>query len=230
MRSTTDTRLGTHAAAFGSLGAGLIHFAVTPAHWTEWPPLGAAFGALAVFQTLWALAAFLAPTSRWLLLALPVNLAAIGGWAVSRVWGMPFGPATGVPEGVAIADIVATLLAVFVAVTVAWAWIPRTQYAAVRLGWYRGSLAAVAAVVAVLVGPAVLTGAAGHEHAEGEEHGGAGSHDDGHDDTEPHEDATPHDEVTIDPSPTPSQPADPSSAPTTQDGAGDDHDEVPHSH
>ena len=42
----TDYRLATRAAAIASLGAAVIHFAVTPEHWRDWLPSGLFFASI----------------------------------------------------------------------------------------------------------------------------------------------------------------------------------------
>jgi hypothetical protein len=170
MHKHNDTRLSVQAAALGSLGAGLIHVVVSPGHWQEWAPLGVSFASLALIQIAWAIFAFRAPDSRWLALIIPVNIGTIAIWAVSRIWGLPVGPAAGAPESVVVSGVVATLLEAFVVVTVVSALVPRVQHSVVHSGWYKGALATTAMVVSLLVAPAMLTAAAGHDHSGGEGH------------------------------------------------------------
>ncbi|WP_051442317.1 hypothetical protein [Arthrobacter sp. H14] len=233
MHKYNDIGLSVQAAAFGSLGAGLIHLVLSPAHWEEWAPLGAAFVVLGLVQIVWAFLAFRFPGSRWLALVLPVNIGTIAVWAVSRLWGLPIGPAAGAPENVVVAGIVATLLEVFVTVSVASALVPRVQHSIISPGWYKGVLAVPAVAVTLLVALAILTATGGHEHTEGEERPSHGT-----------EDGQPHN---AEPSPTPettpgqaetglaSPTADPSGGETNDAGppGGDDtadHDEEPHGH
>jgi hypothetical protein len=110
---------------------------------------------------------------------IPVNIGTIAAWAVSRIWGLPIGPGAGTPENAVVAGVVATLLEVFVVVTVASALIPRVEHSVVRSGWYKGALATTAVAVTLLVAPAIITAAGGHDHThvESDRHAPHGSGD-----------------------------------------------------
>jgi hypothetical protein len=87
-----------------SLGAGVIHFAVSGEHydlsWTH----GTFFAVVAWLQLSWAVAVVVRPT-RWLLAAgALLNAGILGVWAVSRVWGVPIGPDAWTPESIGWAD------------------------------------------------------------------------------------------------------------------------------
>ena len=111
-----------------SLGAGVIHFAVSGEHYDLSWAHGTFFAVVAWLQRSWAVAVVLRP-SRWLLTAgVLLNAGILGVWAVSRVWGVPIGPDAWTPESIALSDalasacefgIVALALAVLVRPTMA---------------------------------------------------------------------------------------------------------------
>jgi hypothetical protein len=153
-----DSGLAARLAAFASLGAAVIHFAVVPAHWQEWIPSGLFFVAVALFQLIWA-RMLLARTSTGVLAAGIVgNVGAVALWAVSRTAGAPFGPHAGEPEFVQAAGLCALLLEVYVVMGAGWVWyrgqnpapIPAFANAIVLLGL--GAVIASAATVGVASG------------------------------------------------------------------------------
>ncbi|MFN8070403.1 MAG: hypothetical protein U0R66_01110 [Mycobacterium sp.] len=118
----TDSALAARCAAIASVGAGLIHFAVMPAHFLQWWAAGLFFAVLAVFQLMWAYLAWSRP--RTILLASGIGMnAAVGAlWVASSTVGLPFGPHAGGPETVEAAGICALLLECYVIMGAAWAW------------------------------------------------------------------------------------------------------------
>jgi hypothetical protein len=88
-----------------SAGAGVIHLAMAPSHSGESTIEGLTFLASGFVQI--ALAALLLTRSSRLLLriTLLVNLAFIGVWAMSRVWGLPYGAHAWHPEQVSSVDL-----------------------------------------------------------------------------------------------------------------------------
>lgn len=91
-----------------SLGAGVIHFAVSGEHyelsWTH----GTFFAAVAWLQLSFAIAVVLRPTRRLLAAGVVLNTGVLGVWVMSRVWGAPFGPNPWTPEDVGWADALAS--------------------------------------------------------------------------------------------------------------------------
>lgn len=91
-----------------SLGAAGIHFAMIGPHFDEYWAEGVFFAALAWFQVAWAVGIVLRPSRLLLWVGLAVSAATVGVWAVSRTWGVPFGPHAGVAEEASFVDVLAT--------------------------------------------------------------------------------------------------------------------------
>jgi hypothetical protein len=91
-----------------SLGAAGIHFAMIGVHWSEYWLDGAFFAAIAWFQVAWAVGVVMRPSRMLLIAGALVNAGIIGVWAISRTWGVPFGPHSGVAETASFVDILAT--------------------------------------------------------------------------------------------------------------------------
>ncbi|MBU3751119.1 MAG: hypothetical protein FGM52_11845 [Mycobacterium sp.] len=119
----TDSALAARLAAIASIGAAVIHVAVTPSHWQAWLPAGLFFASVAVFQVIWASAAWVRPGGPLLAAGLLVNGGCVALWVWSRTTGVPFGPHAGEPEAVAAADICALLLQCYAVMGAAWAWL-----------------------------------------------------------------------------------------------------------
>lgn len=118
----TDSALAARCAAIASVGAGLIHFAVMPAHFLSWWAAGLFFAAVAVFQLMWAYLAWSRPRPLLLAAGIAANAGIAGVWVVSSTTGLPFGPHAGGPEAVDAAGICALLLECYVIMGAAWAW------------------------------------------------------------------------------------------------------------
>ncbi len=95
------------AAALLSAGAAAIHASVAGPHFDEGALYGLLFVATALFQAGWA-ALVLAPSVRLLGAGVVVNAGVIGAWAVSRTFGLPYGPEPWTAEPVAPLDLAAT--------------------------------------------------------------------------------------------------------------------------
>jgi hypothetical protein len=87
-----------------SLGAGVIHFAVSGEHYDLSWVHGTFFAVIAWLQISWAIAVVLRPTRRLLTAGVLLNAGIIGVWAMSRIWGVPVGPNAWTPETVSLAD------------------------------------------------------------------------------------------------------------------------------
>ena len=96
--------------AAASAGAGAIHFAMISPHWSEYWIDGAFFAVIAWFQLAWAVGVVLRPSRLLLVAGAAVSAFTIGTWAITRTWGTPFGPHSGVAEGASFVDILATAL------------------------------------------------------------------------------------------------------------------------
>lgn len=170
MEQRTDTRLAVLVAASASVGAGLIHLAVTPEHWQKFVFSGIFFLAIALFQFLWAPAVFRFPRHRRkvMILGTVVNLASMILWAASRIWGPPLGPAAGIPEMVGVPGVVATMLEAVVVIQVLWFLLPREQPAVLSAGGYRfASLSTVLLMAALVIFGTSAALTRDHEHVNG---------------------------------------------------------------
>jgi hypothetical protein len=87
-----------------SLGAGVIHFAVSGEHYDVSWAHGTFFAVVAWLQLSWAVAVVLRPTRSLLSTGVFLNAGILGVWAVSRVWGVPIGPDAWTPESIALSD------------------------------------------------------------------------------------------------------------------------------
>src|SRR5690349_13112791 len=73
------------------VGAGAVHFALAPAHFGESTVEGVGFLVAAWLQIALAVAVLLRPTRAVIFTVIGVSAASIGAWALSRIWGLPFG-------------------------------------------------------------------------------------------------------------------------------------------
>jgi hypothetical protein len=89
-----------------SLGAAAVHFAMTPQHASESIVHGVGFVVAGWAQVVVAGLLFARPGRKTLTWAALVQLALVGGWALSRTYGLPFGPAPWVAEPVGSADLI----------------------------------------------------------------------------------------------------------------------------
>ncbi|CAB4606284.1 unannotated protein [freshwater metagenome] len=111
----------TLAAAL--LGAAVIHFAMVPQHMTEWAPEGIAFIVSGWVQVALAIGVVIRP-KRWMLAAtIAASVMFIAAWAITRIWGAPFGPNSGFAQPSSYVDLACVILesaAVIVAVAALW--------------------------------------------------------------------------------------------------------------
>jgi len=91
-----------------SLGAGVIHFAVSGEHYDVSWVHGAFFAGVAWLQLSFAIAVVLRPTHRLLAAGVLLNTGILGVWVMSRVWGAPFGPNPWTAEDIGWADALAS--------------------------------------------------------------------------------------------------------------------------
>ncbi|MCV7432482.1 hypothetical protein H7K31_12950 [Mycolicibacterium bacteremicum] len=180
----TDSRLAARCAALASLGAAVVHFAVVPAHWQEWPLSGAFFAVLALLQLIWARAVLVRTTVSVLAAGVVLNVGAMALWALSRTAGTPFGPHAGQPEVVQGADLAALLLQIYVVMGAGWIWYRGAQGNPVSLMASATVLLGAVAVVTLASTVGVVSGQRhGHHHSPAEagaDHHGPTPSDAGH--------------------------------------------------
>lgn len=179
-RSVTLRRLAAALMA----GAAVVHLGVASPHFAEWWAAGAFFVVTGVAQLVWAAATWTAPAQRRLLLAgAALNVAMVVVWAVSRLWGLPFGPEAGTPEAVGVADVVTVVLELGSCVLVAFLLpLAGREQALTRSGGAPGAasrvgVATAAAAVLVLLaagGALAVPESHGHDHAAATSAGSVG--------------------------------------------------------
>jgi len=167
-----------------SLGAGVIHFAVSGEHYDVSWAHGTFFAVTAWLQLSWAVAVVLRPTRRILTAGVILNAGILGVWAVSRVWGVPIGPDAWTPESVGWSDALSSacelgIVALALAVVVRPAMAQRQVRPAVAAPVFGVAGLGVAVVSSLAFTPAL---ASSHHHGEadgGHTHAVASGHDHG---------------------------------------------------
>jgi hypothetical protein len=101
-------------------GAGIIHLSVFAEHVQEAQLFGAFFLASGIAQLGWAVLASSSISRRAVFAACIANAATVALWVVSRTIGIPIGPGSGTPEGVGLADVVATAYEALIVVGSIW--------------------------------------------------------------------------------------------------------------
>ena len=91
-----------------SLGAGVIHFAVSGEHYNLSLLHGTFFAVTAWLQLSYAVAVIIRPNKLLLQAGVFLNAGIVGVWVMSRVWGVPIGPEAWTPEAVGLADLLST--------------------------------------------------------------------------------------------------------------------------
>jgi hypothetical protein len=147
------------------LGAAVIHFAMVPQHMSEWAPEGIAFIVSGWVQVALAIGVAIRP-KRWMLAATIVASAIfIGAWAITRIWGAPFGPNSGVAQPSSYVDIACVILeSAAIVIALAAVWRPKLATNWRAEGLVFASIIPVA--VLVLATTAVASPSASH-HAHG---------------------------------------------------------------
>lgn len=185
----TDSRLAARCAAIASLGAAVIHFAVTPMHGRDWLPSGVFFAALATFQLLWAVVVWFRPAAPLLASGIAVNAGAAGLWVYSCVIGPPAGPSAGQPEAVNAAGICVLLLQCYVVMGATFSWSRKYQPEQVS-GFGRAFvLLGAQTVMAGAVAVGLVGSLQGHHHHHGGVTEAQGQHEATH---ESHMEGHPH--------------------------------------
>jgi hypothetical protein len=159
-------------AAF-SIGAGVIHFAVSGEHYDLSWRHGAFFTAVAWLQLAWAIGVILRPTRRLLAVGVVLNAGVIGVWTMSRIWGVPVGPEAWTPEPVELADAVASgleglIVVCALAVLAEPGLARRAVRPAVGLSGALGAALGVAVLSSLALTPSFATS---HEHGHGADGG-----------------------------------------------------------
>ena len=183
LRMTRTTGLGRADVArcwagFASLGAGLIHLAVTEEHFHEWWLYGSFFLAVGITQIGWAVLALARDRPPWRLLTAWASFAVVVLWAVTRTVGLPFGPEPGQAEPAGRADVLCGVLelAVFAALLVVPLLQERdaTSPGRRRAGTFVALMFAGALASAAITTPALAATPAGGAGDEMNMHGMAG--------------------------------------------------------
>ncbi|MEU5157736.1 hypothetical protein [Glycomyces sp. NPDC021274] len=171
----TEAKLARQVAAIASLAASVVHVFATPTHWQEWPLAGVFFAGTAGFQLLWGLLALRTGNVFFRVSGILANIGFLGLWAVSRRWGVPFGPHAGVPEAFGAADLITAAMEIAIVVGLLWSLLPRDRHGAFSSGGYR----AVVVLSFVTLGAMAVMAALEHSHSHDAET--ADHEDDGHD-------------------------------------------------
>jgi hypothetical protein len=98
--------------AAGLVAGGLVHAAVVPEHFAEWPAAGVFFVLLTAAQLAVAGLLFARPGRLAAGAAAAVSAGPLVLWRWSRTLGMPIGPEPNVPEAIGVIDVVASVLEV----------------------------------------------------------------------------------------------------------------------
>ncbi|KAA0108850.1 hypothetical protein [Mycolicibacterium sp. P1-5] len=166
-----------------SIGAAVIHFAVTPMHWKDWMLSGLFFASIAGFQLLWGFLVWSRPTVLLLIAGVVGNASSAALWVMSRTTGAPFGPNAGEPEAVEAAGICVLLLQCYVVMGAAWALSRRYRTDEISALGRALVLLGANAVMACAVTVGLASSMQGHHHhheAEAGQQPGHNTHMDGH--------------------------------------------------
>ena len=108
---TGQSQVLINAAAILTLGAALIHLAVTPQHFEEYLPYGLFFLGVGAGQIALVGALVVAPSRRLFIAGLASSLGLIALWGISRTVGLPIGPdGPWKPETMGFMDIICSFL------------------------------------------------------------------------------------------------------------------------
>ena len=89
--------------------AGAIHLVMVPSHAQEWMPEGIGFALAGWLQIGLAAAVLTRPSRLVIRIACISSIAFIAVWVVSRVWGLPVGPESGVAHEASFVDVTCVL-------------------------------------------------------------------------------------------------------------------------
>ena len=160
----TDSRLAARCAAVASVGAEVIHVAMSPTHWNDWMPSGVFFAAIAAFQLVWGLLAWWRANDLLLVAGVAANVGSAALWVMSRTVGAPFGPHAGEPEAVEAAGISVLLLQCYVVMGAGWALYRRCRAEEVSAIGRSLVLLGATSIMAVAVTVGLASGLQGHHH------------------------------------------------------------------
>ena len=96
--SSTDIAFAEWLLATLLVSAGAVHLALAPSHFGESTVEGVGFLVAAWLQIALAVAVLLRPSRGVIFTVIAVSAASIGAWAVSRIWGLPFGEHRATPR------------------------------------------------------------------------------------------------------------------------------------
>jgi len=134
-------------------GAGAVHFALAPSHFGASTAGGLGFLIAGWVQISLAVAVLLRPTRRVIVAIVAVSAAAIGAWAVSRIWGLPFGAHAGHAESVTIVDSFTVVMEAFTIVLAAVLLSPAVRRSRSRLYSFAAVVAVLALTSALIAAP-----------------------------------------------------------------------------
>jgi hypothetical protein len=143
------------ASAVAGVGAAAVHFAVMPEHFHESWLYGTFFLGTATAQVAWSVVAVTRPGRPVFVMGALANGLVVALWLVTRLVGIPIGPAAGTTEDFGALDLLASAFEVFVSLTAALVLIrgttpaPRSLTALLRRRSVLTTLAGLAAVVTV---------------------------------------------------------------------------------
>lgn len=164
-----------------SAAAGAIHLGMTPTHASEWMAEGVAFAVVGWFQVAMAVLLMTRPSRAALAIIAAANLVFIAAWTVTRVWGPPFGPESGIAHDASFVDVACVAFEVLLVVGAA------VLFARPGLGARLSSASwvplSVIPIAIVVVATMAMTSdsAVSHGHSESGEVAGA-AHSHGHGD------------------------------------------------
>lgn len=199
LNTDAPSRDGAEAAAIGAssglapehvlvavlvAAAGAIHLVMVPSHASEWMAEGVAFAVAGWLQIGVAVLLVTRPSRPALRIGAAISVVFIAAWAVSRIWGPPFGPESGVPHDVSFIDLTCVGFEAAFAVGAVILSLTRTSRSArsssnkLAAVWSPLALGVVVLSIVAITSPS----AAGHGHSEtgGHSHGVEEAADDGH--------------------------------------------------
>ena len=143
--------------------AGAIHLVMVPSHAQEWMPEGIGFALAGWLQIGLAAAVLTRPSRLVIRIACISSVAFIGVWVVSRVWGLPVGPESGVAHEASFVDVTCVLLEA-VAVMVGYELLAHPRLIA-GLGSKARMLLSVVPIGILLVATAAVASPSARDHA-----------------------------------------------------------------